>query len=105
MPFASMSPKFVSALVLSTLLFGCDDKPKEEAAAAKPSAAAAAPTPTPTPTPPPPPKPREDCPEGSSGIGTSAEPCKGSGDTRLMEVVWSGKTEDQGPKFSVKNLT
>lgn len=102
MPVAVQSTKFVSALTLAALLFGCDEKPKEEPAA-KPSAAAAAPTPTPTP--PPPPKPREDCPEGSSGIGTSAEPCKGSGDSRMMEVTYSGKTEDQGPKFSVKNLT
>jgi len=104
MPLALQSSKFVSTLVLGALLFGCDEKPKEEAAA-KPSAAAAAPTPTPAPTPPPPPKPREDCPEGSSGIGTSAEPCKGSGDARMMEVTYTGKTTDEGPKFKVVNKT
>src|SRR6187402_1718108 len=100
------SMKFALAAVLVTALSGCDEGAKKEAAPA-PSAsqAAAAPTPTPTPTPPPPPKPREDCPEGSSGIGTSAEPCKGSGDARMMEVKWTGKTENEGPKFSVTNKT
>ncbi|HEY3498481.1 MAG TPA: hypothetical protein VGK73_27510, partial [Polyangiaceae bacterium] len=72
-------------LLVASFLFGCEGEAKKESAAAAPSAsvAAAAPTPTSTPTPPPPPKPREDCPEGSSGIGTSAEPCKGSGDARM----------------------
>lgn len=100
------SMKFALAAVLVTALSGCDEGAKKETAPA-PSAsqAAAAPTPTPTPPPPPPPKPREDCPEGSSGIGTSAEPCKGSGDARMMEVKWTGKTENEGPKFSVTNKT
>ncbi|HEY3497150.1 MAG TPA: hypothetical protein VGK73_20770 [Polyangiaceae bacterium] len=94
-------------LLVASFLFGCEGEAKKESAAAAPSAsaAAAAPTPTPTPTPPPPPKPREDCPEGSSGIGTSAEPCKGSGDARMMEVKWTGKTTDEGPKFQVTNKT
>jgi len=100
------SMKIALAAVLVTALSGCDEGAKKETPAA-PSAsqAAAAPTPTPTPTPPPPPKPREDCPEGSSGIGTSAEPCKGSGDARMMDVKWTGKTENEGPKFSVTNKT
>jgi hypothetical protein len=95
-------------LSLLTLLAGCQQEAKkEEAAEAKPSAsvAAAASTPAPAPTPPPPPKPREDCPEGSSGLGTSADPCKGSGDSRMMEVKWTGKTTDEGPKFAVTNNT
>jgi hypothetical protein len=99
--------KLPLALVLATLPFGCAKEAEKETAPAKPSAsvAAAAPTPTPIPTPPPPPKPREDCPEGSSGIGTQAEPCKGSGTSRMMEVKYTGKTTDEGPKFSVQNLT
>jgi len=105
MSLAIRSSKSVLSLVLATLVFGCDEKAEKESAAAKPSAAAAAPTPTPTPTPPPPPKPREDCPEGSSGIGTSGEPCKGSGDSRMMEVTYTGKTTDEGPKFKVVNKT
>lgn len=101
------SAKFPLILVFSTALFACESEAKKEPAAApSASVAAAAPTPTPTPTPPPPPpKPREDCPEGSSGIGTSAEPCKGSGDSRMMEVKWTGKTTDEGPKFQIINKT
>jgi hypothetical protein len=94
--------------LLATFLLGCDEEKKpEQAAKATPTASAsvAAAAPTPAPTPPPPPKPREDCPEGSSGIGTSAEPCLGSGTTRMMEVTWSGKTTEEGPKFKVVNKT
>jgi len=107
MAFIRSSPLPLTLSFL-TLLSGCQQEAKkEEAAEPKPSAsvAAAASTPAPAPTPPPPPKPREDCPEGSSGLGTSADPCKASGDSRMMEVKWTGKTEDQGPKFSVTNKT
>jgi hypothetical protein len=92
-------------LGIAALSVACE----EEAAkppAPKPSAAAAvaAPAPAPTPsTPPAPPKLRDDCPKGSSGVGTSAEPCLGSGDARMMEVQYTGKTTDQGPKFSIVN--
>ena len=41
----------------------------------------------------------------SSGIGTSAEPCLASGDSRMMEVKYTGKTTEEGPKFSVTNKT
>jgi hypothetical protein len=106
MKLAYRSPTLVIAPVLLALLAGCEEeKKKEDAAPAKPSASAVAAAPTPAPTPPPPPKPREDCPEGSSGIGTSGEPCLGSGDTRMMEVKWSGKTTEEGPKFQVVNKT
>jgi hypothetical protein len=93
----------ISALLL---LLGCDEKAEKEPGAAQPSAsvaAAAPPAPTPTPTPAPPPKPREDCPDGTSGIGTLGEPCLGRGDSRMMEVKYTGKTTDEGPKFSVTN--
>jgi hypothetical protein len=107
MSFAIHSLELPLALGFAVLVAGCDEKPAPDSASAPPSAsvAAAAPTPTPTPTPPPPPKPREDCPEGSSGIGTNAEPCKGSGGARMMEVKYTGKTTDEGPKFAVTNLT
>jgi hypothetical protein len=99
--------KLGPALLLAVLALGCEEQPKKEEAPPKPSASAAAatPAPTPTPTPAPPPKPREDCPEGSTGIGTSGEPCLGSGDSRMMEVKYTGKTTDEGPKFSVTNKT
>jgi hypothetical protein len=102
MSLAIQSSKLVLTLGFATLLFGCEEEAKKEPAA-KPSATAA--TPAPVPTPPPPPKNREDCPEGSSGIGTSGEPCKGSGDARMMEVKYTGKTDDKGPKFAVTNKT
>jgi len=87
-------------------LLGCEGEAKKEVAAEKPSASAVAAASTPAPPPPPPPpKPREDCPAGSSGIGTMAEPCAGSGDARMMEVKWTGKTTDEGPKFQVVNKT
>jgi len=105
MPHLLSSSKLPVALLLATLAIGCEEEKKPEAAAAKPSASVAAAAPTPTPTPPPPPKPREDCPEGSKGIGTSGEPCLGSGDARMMEVKYTGKTTDEGPKFAVTNKT
>jgi hypothetical protein len=105
MPLALRASKSVPALVLATLAFGCSKEPTEAPAPAKPSATAVASAPPPPPPKVEPPKPREDCPEGSSGLGTAAEPCKGSGDSRMMEVKYTGKTTDEGPKFSVTNLT
>jgi hypothetical protein len=93
-----------STLVLATSLLGCE-KADEKPPAPKPSApSAVAPVAAPEPsTPPAPPKLRDDCPKGSSGVGTSAEPCLASGDARMMEVKYTGKTTDQGPKFSIVN--
>jgi hypothetical protein len=102
---AFRSSPLILAPLLAMFLFGCEEEAKKEAAPAKPSASAVAAAPTPAPTPPPPPKPRDDCPEGSSGIGTSAEPCLGSGDTRMMEVTWAKKITDEGPKFQIVNKT
>ncbi len=99
--------KLVSALALSLALFSCAKEAKQEPAAEKPSASAPAvtpPPPAPAPTPEPP-KLRTDCPEGSSGIGTAEQPCKGSGDSRMMEVKYTGKITDEGPKLSVTNKT
>jgi len=104
MMFDARRSKLIVPFALGAFLIGCEE-PKKETAPAKPSATATATASAPPPAPPPPPKPREDCPEGSSGLGTSAEPCKGSGDSRMMEVKWTGKTTDEGPKFQVTNLT
>ena len=96
--------KLLLSLAFLTLLPGCEEEAKKPEAEAKPSAAPAAVAPPPAPsTPPAPPKLRDDCPKGSSGVGTSAEPCLGSGDARMMEVAYTGKTEEQGPKFSIVN--
>ena len=98
------SSKLLSAFVLATLLLGCEEEAKKETPAAKASASVAATPPPPPPAPVvQPPKLRDDCPEGSSGVGTQAEPCLGKGDTRMMEVAYTGKTTDEGPKFSVIN--
>src|SRR5262249_50091892 len=82
------------------LLFACEEE-KKETAPPKPSASAIATAPAPSAEPPPPPKNRDDCPKGSSGPGTSDKPCLASGDSRMMEVTYTGKTEDQGPKFQI----
>jgi hypothetical protein len=106
MKFSLRSLTLLVVPLLATFLIGCEEEKKpEQAAKATPTASAAAAAPTPAPTPPPPPKPREDCPEGSSGIGTTAAPCLGSGTARMMEVTWSGKTTEEGPKFKVVNKT
>jgi hypothetical protein len=104
MALVIQAAKLWSILLVTAALTGCEQEAPKPTAPEKPSASAAAVAPpVPTPEPPPPPKPREDCPEGSSGIGTSAEPCKASGDARMLEVKYTGKTTDEGPKFSVTN--
>ena len=103
MSLAVPSSRFMSTLALAALLFACEEEAKKEPPAPKPSASAVA-TVAPPPAPPPaPPKPRDDCPDGSSGVGTLAEPCMGKGDSRMMEVTYTGKTTDEGPKFSIVN--
>jgi hypothetical protein len=94
----------VLGLAFATLMLGCEEE--KPPVATKPSAAPVAAPPPPPPvasTPPAPPKLRDDCPKGSSGVGTSAEPCLASGTSRMMEVAYTGKTTDQGPKFSIVN--
>ncbi len=106
MAFIARSSTVPLTLSVVAFLCGCQQEAKKEEPAPQPSASLAAlasSTPPPPPAPPPPPKPRDDCPEGSSGLGTSAEPCKASGDSRMMEVKWTGKTTDEGPKFAVTN--
>lgn len=101
---ATPSSKVLSALVFATLLCGCEEEAtKAPAAAAKPSAAAIAAAPPTPPSAEAPPKLRDDCPKGSSGVGTADKPCLASGDSRMMEVTYTGKTTDEGPKFSVTN--
>ncbi len=94
--------KLLQTLSFVTLLLGCEEEPTK-AHTAQPSAAASAVAPPTPSTPPPPLKLRDDCPKGSSGVGTSAEPCLASGESRMMEVKYSGKTTDEGPKFSIVN--
>jgi hypothetical protein len=99
-----IKPSLLLSLGFATLLLGCEEEAKKEAPVAKPSAAPPAAVAPPTPSAPPaPPKLRDDCPKGSSGVGTLSEPCLASGDARMMEVKYTGKTTDEGPKFSIVN--
>jgi len=104
MSLAVQSSKILSGFALATLLFACEEEAKKEVPAPKPSASAAAVAPPPAPVVQPP-KLRDDCPDGSSGVGTQAEPCLGKGDSRMMEVAYTGKTTDEGPKFSIVNTS
>jgi hypothetical protein len=92
---------------VALVALGCEN---EEAKPAPAPAKAAEAKPTPSPaamptTPPPTPVLRTDCPEGSSGEGTYDKPCMGSGDARMMEAQWTGKTDDKGPHFRVINTS
>lgn len=97
----------IVAALLSSL--GCEEASKQPAPA---ESAHAKPAPTPVPTvaspaqaPPEAPAPPADCPKGSSGPGTYDKPCEASGADRLMEVTWTGKSDDNGPTFKVINKT
>lgn len=110
MSFQMQPLRACSVMLLATALTACDEEPAKEPGAETKAATTAAsaalqPAPEPAVSAEPPPKPRDDCPEGSSGIGTSKEPCAGSGTSRMLEVKYSGKTTEKGPKFSVTNLT
>jgi hypothetical protein len=88
---------------------GCSKEETKTDAHAAPSAAAK-PTPAVPSTPPPPPEPTVktptvECPKGSTGEGSFDKPCEATGAERMMEVTWTGKIDDQGPKFRVINKT
>jgi hypothetical protein len=44
-----------------------------------------------------------DCPKGSAGPGTFTKPCDAKGGSRMMDVTWTGKTDEKGPHFRVTN--
>jgi hypothetical protein len=101
-----------SLLMLATLipLAGCD-KPSSsgEGAAASASAvassapsAATTPSAVPSAAPSAAAEPPHECPAGSSGAGSFANPCEAKGKDRMMDVSWV-KTGDNGPTFSVKS--
>lgn len=101
---------FAGSVVLLALL-GCGDKAAPAGGSAAASAANTAPpkatttaaasaTAAPTASALPP---RSDCPKDSAGGGTLEQPCEGKGTARMMEVKWTGKTDDKGPSFSVTN--
>jgi hypothetical protein len=47
-------------------------------------------------------EPPHDCPTGSAGIGSFAKPCEAKGTARMLELVWNGKSDENGsPTFKV----
>lgn len=97
------SSPLLLTLPLVMPLLGCEEQ-AEPKAAPKPSASVAAAAPPPAPSAAPEaPKLRDDCPQGSKGPGTLSDPCLASGDARMMEVKYTGKTTDEGPKFAITN--
>jgi hypothetical protein len=97
---------FISAVALTGL--GCEnEKSKTDAppAHSAPAKVAASPSvaPTAAPTPPAPSSPPVECPKGSEGEGSYDKPCEATGTARMMEVTWTGKTDDKGPTFRVIN--
>jgi hypothetical protein len=92
------------AFAFTSLLCGCEEEAAEKKPAAPPAPSSApAAVVAPAPTVEAPAKLRDECPKGSSGVGTSEKPCLASGDARMMEVKYTGKTTDEGPKFSIVN--
>lgn len=95
----------VSLLLTPLLVVGCDDPkpaPTKAAPSAAPAATSAAPVAS-TAAPATPPAPKHDCPEGTAGDGSFDKPCEAKGTARMMEVTWTGKTDDKGPKFRVES--
>jgi len=100
----------VAAAFLASLS-GCSEEPSGSAATTSHSAApttaatTAAPTValTATATATAAPTEKHDCPKGSTGDGSFKVPCDAKGKERMMEVTWTGKTDDNGPSFRVVN--
>jgi hypothetical protein len=103
MSLVGHSSRFWFVVGLAGLALGCEKEATKEPLPAKTEAPAVVPPPSAPASVEPPPKLRDDCPKGSSGVGTLAKPCLGEGDSRMMEVKYTGKTTDEGPKFSVTN--
>ncbi|MDB4939067.1 MAG: hypothetical protein JWP87_6039 [Labilithrix sp.] len=103
--------KTVASLIAALSLAGCSKEPDKTGAAASASASAqAAPKTTPSAVASAPPapsasaaEPPHDCPKGSTGEGSFAKPCEAKGKERLMELAWTGKTDDKGPQFRLTN--
>jgi hypothetical protein len=104
MQLAQHSFRLLSALALTALLAGCEEEAKKEPPpVATPAPSVAAVPPAPAPSAEPPPKLRDDCPKGSSGVGTSDKPLLASVAARMKEVTYPGKTTDEGRNFQVIN--
>ena len=98
-------PWIVAAVAVSVL--SCSkEEPKPEAAPVRSAAKPAQSAPPPVAEKPPAPVPSTpaiECPSGSKGEGTLNNPCEATGTARMMDVAWTGKTDDKGPFFKVTN--
>ncbi len=103
---------FLPLVVSVASLTACDKEPDKGAAAAASASAAAAASASAAAAPAPSAAPSasasaapvvpHDCPKGSTGEGSLTKPCEAKGaTTRMMEVAWTGKTDDKGPQFRV----
>lgn len=96
-------------VIASLAIAGCSKKdgaetsPSASATMSAPTSAPATTSVAPAATSATPPPDRADCPKGSKGPGTFDKPCLASGTTRMMDVAWTGKTDDKGPQFRVTN--
>jgi hypothetical protein len=114
MPSTTQVSKASLIAAFAVCIVGCNEEPSPSGAATSRSAApqpsAAAPSTTapavatsaPAPVATVPAK-VHDCPEGSAGEGSLTKPCDAKGVARMMEVTWTGKTDDKGPSFRVTN--
>lgn len=90
--------RLFAGLTLVLSLAGAEADAPAKSSAPKASAATATATASAAALPP-----RSDCPKDSAGAGTLEQPCEGKGAARMMEVKWTGKTDDKGPSFAVTN--
>jgi hypothetical protein len=102
-----MALKHLSLVLIGSLfIVSCDEKKPagpNAAASSAPAVASTAPPVASSAAPAASAPPRSDCPKGSAGPGTFDQPCDQKGSTRLMEIAWTGKTDDKGPHFKVTN--
>jgi hypothetical protein len=102
----SVMARMTAAVAIALVALGCDET-KPEAPPAKSAAPAPTPPPAATASAPAPTAsaaaPVHDCPKDAPGDGTFAKPCEAKGNARIMEVTWTGKTDDKGPWFRVVN--
>ena len=83
---------WITAAVAVTVIGCSKEEPKAEPPPVKSVAKPIPSAPPPEPVKPPaPPTLRADCPEGSKGEGTFNNPCDATGESRMMDVVWTGK--------------
>jgi len=93
---------WLTAALAVTVLSCSKEEPKPEPSPVKSVAKPLPPPPPPEAVKPPAPTaPPVDCPAGSKGEGTMNSPCEATGDSRMMDVVWTGKIDDKGPLFKV----